>query len=102
MLEATEAITQSNPVMQRIEEGDHQHIAVYPNPNNGQGFILNASDVIGNAIDVCMIDALGKIVLNQTYQVDGSLSTMIQPNQDLQTGITASKSRMALIFRRSR
>ncbi len=87
VLEATEAITQSNPAKHRMEEGNDQHIAVYPNPNNGQGFILNASDVKSNAIDVCMIDALGKIVLNQTYQVDGSLSTMIHPNQDLQAGI---------------
>jgi hypothetical protein len=86
VLETAEAILQPEAEMQRMEEGN-QYIAVYPNPNNGQGFVLNATNLQGHSIDVSIIDALGKVVMKEAYSVNGSLQTTIHPNQDLNAGI---------------
>jgi hypothetical protein len=60
---------------------------IYPNPNHGSGFILNAVDLKSPSVRVVIIDALGKTLFDKSYNVEGYINTTIQPNRDLAHGI---------------
>ena len=61
--------------------------AVYPNPSTGEILNVNITDIQSEKINVRVLDATGRIVLNNQYSVDGSLNTMIEFAEPLQNGI---------------
>jgi hypothetical protein len=61
--------------------------AVYPNPSTGEILNVNITDIQSEKINVRILDATGRVVLNNQYSVDGSLNTMIEFAEPLQNGM---------------
>jgi hypothetical protein len=61
--------------------------AVYPNPSTGEILNVNITDVQSEKINVRILDATGRVVLNNQYSVAGSLNTMIEFAEPLQNGM---------------
>lgn len=61
--------------------------AVYPNPSAGEILNVNITDVQSEKINVRILDATGRVVLNNQYSVAGSLNTMIEFAEPLQNGM---------------
>jgi 1,4-alpha-glucan branching enzyme len=61
--------------------------AVYPNPSNGSSMNVQAFDLQAEQVSVRVMDAIGREVYNQTYNVDGYLNTSIALDQAISAGI---------------
>jgi hypothetical protein len=68
-----------------MEEGET--IAVYPNPSNGGAINVQAFDLQADQVSVRVMDAMGRVVFNQVYSVDGYLNTSIVLDQAISAGI---------------
>jgi hypothetical protein len=71
---------------ERINE-ENAEAVIYPNPNDGNGFILNAINLNNPAVRVTITDALGKTVYSKSYNVDGYINTTIQTPAPLANGL---------------
>lgn len=60
---------------------------IYPNPNNGELVNLNITNLQSEKVQVRVLDAMGKVVFNKSFAVDGSLNTMINFAQPLSNGL---------------
>jgi hypothetical protein len=67
--------------------GEGQTLAVYPNPSNGSAINVQAFDLQAEQVSVRVIDAMGRVVYNQVYSVDGTLNTAVVFDQSLSSGI---------------
>jgi hypothetical protein len=68
-----------------LEEG--QTWSVYPNPSNGNAINVQAFDLQADQVSVRVMDAMGRVVYNQVYSVDGYLNTSVVFDQSLSAGI---------------
>jgi 1,4-alpha-glucan branching enzyme len=68
-----------------LEEG--QTWAVYPNPSNGNVINVQAFDLQSEQVSIRVMDAMGRVVYNQAYSVNGSLNTSVVFDQSLSAGI---------------
>ena len=68
-----------------LEEG--QTWSVYPNPSNGNAINVQAFDLQADQVSVRVMDAMGRVVYNQVYSVDGYLNTSVVFDQTLSAGI---------------
>jgi hypothetical protein len=68
-----------------LEEG--QTVAVYPNPSNGETINVQAFDLQAEQVSVRVMDAMGRVVYNQAFSVDGYLNTSVVLDQSLSAGI---------------
>ncbi len=60
--------------------------SIYPNPNSGNDFVLNVNGMEGS-LNVRITDATGKLIQLDQFHVDGALSTEINFNQPLSSGM---------------
>jgi hypothetical protein len=81
------AISQQIENEQRIQSEQNIDAVIYPNPNNGSGFILDAIDLKNEQVRVTITDALGKVIFDQAYAVDGYINTTIQTQYNLSNGM---------------
>lgn len=76
-----------------IVEADRQDLgngvttALYPNPNNGEQVYVNLTGIKSDKVQIRVIDGMGRQVMNSQYSVNGSLSTMLEFNQQLTGGL---------------
>jgi hypothetical protein len=68
-----------------LEEG--QNWVVYPNPSNGNAINVQAFDVQSEQVSVRVIDAMGRVVYNRSFSVNGALNTSVVFDQALSAGI---------------
>jgi hypothetical protein len=68
-----------------LEEG--QNWVVYPNPSNGNAINVQAFDLQSEQVSVRVLDAIGRVVYNQAFSVNGSLNTSVVFDQALSAGI---------------
>ena len=68
-----------------LEEG--QSWVVYPNPSNGNAINVQAFDVQSEQVSVRVIDAMGRVVYNRSFAVNGALNTSVVFDQTLSAGI---------------
>ena len=59
---------------------------IYPNPNSGNGFVLNVNGMEG-VMDIAIKDATGKSIQRNQLMVEGSLTTNIIFDQALSNGL---------------
>jgi hypothetical protein len=59
---------------------------IYPNPNSGNGFVLNVNGMEGR-LNVKITDATGKLIQLEQYHVEGTLSADIHFYQPLCSGM---------------
>jgi hypothetical protein len=64
-----------------------QEFAVYPNPSNGELINIQASNLNSDMVAIRVIDAMGKIVFNQSYAVEGVLNASVAFEKSLSAGI---------------
>jgi len=60
---------------------------VYPNPSNGELINIQASDLNSEMVSIRVIDAMGKVVFNQSFAVEGVLNTSVAFEKSLSAGI---------------
>jgi hypothetical protein len=81
-----EASEMSEPSVRTTNvEGDH--VAMYPNPNNGQLLNLNITGVSSDQVTVRILDALGRVVHTDRYATDGTLNKIISFDRPLAGGL---------------
>jgi hypothetical protein len=61
--------------------------SIYPNPNNGSTFNVNFTDLNSESVQVRLMDAMGRVVYNKNYSVNGSLNQTISFDSQLASGI---------------
>ena len=61
--------------------------SIYPNPSNGSMVVVNYTDLIGNQVQVRVMDAMGREVFRTAYSVEGSLNQIITFDQTLAAGM---------------
>jgi hypothetical protein len=61
--------------------------SIYPNPSNGSMVVVNYTDLIGNQVQVRVLDAMGREVFRSAYSVEGSLSQILTFDQTLAAGM---------------
>ena len=60
---------------------------VYPNPNRGDVFTVQAAGMVSEQVFVRVLDITGKEVYSTGYSVDGVLNAMIQMDRTLSAGV---------------
>jgi hypothetical protein len=60
---------------------------VYPNPNRGDVFTVQAAGMVSEQVFVRVLDITGKEVFSTGYSVDGVLNAMIQMDRTLSAGV---------------
>jgi 1,4-alpha-glucan branching enzyme len=86
VIESTEPMVAQNMDAEKID-GVDLNAVVYPNPNNGQNFIINADELENALVQIQIIDNMGRMVTSQSFAVDGSLNTTIELQQPLAAGM---------------
>jgi hypothetical protein len=81
-----EASEMSNPSV-RMSNVEGDHVAMYPNPNNGQMLNLNITGVNGDQVSVRILDATGRAVFTERYTSDGTLNKIISFDRPLAGGL---------------
>jgi hypothetical protein len=60
---------------------------IYPNPNRGDVFTVQAAGMVSEQVFVRVLDITGKEVYSTGYSVDGVLNAMIQMDRTLSAGV---------------
>jgi 1,4-alpha-glucan branching enzyme len=68
-------------------ELEAQEFAVYPNPSNGDLINIQAANLNSELVSIRVIDAMGKVVFNQSFAVEGVLNTSVAFEKSLSAGI---------------
>ncbi|MFO0451531.1 MAG: T9SS type A sorting domain-containing protein, partial [Pseudomonadota bacterium] len=77
------AIVRERSLIETISE----EMAVYPNPNRGEVFTVQAAGIESEQVFVRILDMMGKEVYSTGYSVDGVLNAMIQMDRALSAGV---------------
>jgi hypothetical protein len=75
-------------------ETDGFDVALYPNPNNGEMFNLNLTNIESELVLVDMFDMYGRLVYSQQFTVNGALNTVISFDTPLAGGSYSVKITM--------
>ncbi len=62
-------------------------MVLYPNPNRGDMFTIQAGELVNEQVFVRIIDMMGKEVYSHAYSVDGVLNAAIQMDRTLSAGV---------------
>lgn len=62
-------------------------IGLYPNPNNGEMVNVNLTGLQDDRLDIIVYDAMGKLVQQNQFAVDGSINTILVFNEELVSGV---------------
>lgn len=84
---ASGALTEGSVVGQERSELVEVSASIYPNPNSGSAFNVNFTDLSNESVQVRLIDAMGRVVYNKNYSVEGSLNQTITFDTQLASGI---------------
>jgi hypothetical protein len=60
---------------------------VYPNPNDGQTFIINLTDITTDKVIVRILDNMGRMVYEQQFVAEKSLNTIVSMERTLSPGL---------------
>jgi hypothetical protein len=77
------AIVRERSLIETISE----EMSVYPNPNRGEVFTVQAAGMVSEQVFVRVLDVMGKEVYSTGYSVDGVLNAMIQMDRALSAGV---------------
>jgi hypothetical protein len=77
------AIVRERSLIETISE----EMTVYPNPNRGEVFTVQAAGMVSEQVFVRVLDITGKEVYSTGYSVDGVLNAMIQMDRTLSAGV---------------
>ena len=84
---ASGALAEGSAVSQERSEVVEVSASIYPNPNSGSAFNVNFTDLSNASVQVRLIDAMGRVVYNKNYSVEGSLNQTITFDTQLASGI---------------
>jgi hypothetical protein len=62
-------------------------MVLYPNPNRGDMFTIQAGELVNEQVFVRIMDMMGKEVYSHGYSVDGVLNVTIQMDRTLSAGV---------------
>jgi hypothetical protein len=62
-------------------------MVLYPNPNRGDMFTIQAGELVNEQVFVRIMDMMGKEVYSHGYSVDGVLNAAIQMDRTLSAGV---------------
>ena len=77
------AVVRERSLIETISE----EMTVYPNPNRGEVFTVQAAGLVSEQVFVRVLDVMGKEVYSTGYSVDGVLNAMIQMDRTLSAGV---------------
>jgi hypothetical protein len=60
---------------------------IYPNPNRGDLVNVNMMNIQSDQVTVKVIDAMGQLIINKTFSVDGILNTVLHFEKTLASGV---------------
>lgn len=86
VLENAQSLNELVAETQRVE-GISAEAAIYPNPNKGDQFSINLTDITSNEVFVRVMDTMGRVVYSNRYSVDGSLNTVVSFGKPLTAGM---------------
>ena len=82
-IEEGTAVVRERSLIETISE----EMTVYPNPNRGEVFTVQAAGMVSEQVFVRVLDVMGKEVYSTGYSVDGVLNAMIQMDRTLSAGV---------------
>jgi hypothetical protein len=62
-------------------------VVIYPNPNSGDAFVIEANDLTGNTLRVRILDVTGKVIWSNQYSTTEVFSTNVVLDRELSNGL---------------